>query len=80
MSYGYHRAEIIGAITSVLLIWGLTVWLLYEATLRLINPPEVDAQLMVIISVIGLVINLLKMLVLNGNHDHGDGGHEHGNE
>lgn len=25
MSYGYHRAEIIGALMSVALIWGLTI-------------------------------------------------------
>ena len=26
-SYGYHRAEILGAMSSVLIIWGLTIWL-----------------------------------------------------
>jgi Co/Zn/Cd efflux system component len=31
MSFGYHRAEIVGALCSVLLIWGLTIWLVYEA-------------------------------------------------
>jgi len=34
-SYGYHRAEIIGALVSVVLIWGLTIWLLVEAVERL---------------------------------------------
>ena len=34
-SYGYHRAEIIGAICSILFIWIVTVWLLIEATKRL---------------------------------------------
>ena len=33
MSYGYHRAEIIGALGSVMLIWGLTLWLIWEAIL-----------------------------------------------
>jgi len=36
MSYGFHRSEIIGALASVALIWGLTVWLVYEAFMRLI--------------------------------------------
>ena len=39
LSYGYHRAEIIGALTSIILIWGLTAWLIYEAIKRLINKP-----------------------------------------
>jgi zinc transporter 2 len=38
-TYGYVRAEIIGALTSVILIWGLTLWLIYEAILRAINKP-----------------------------------------
>ena len=44
MSYGYHRAEIIGALASVLLIWGLTFWLVVEAIYRVINPPGIDAS------------------------------------
>lgn len=35
MSYGYHRAEVIGALASVILIWGLTLVLIYEAVIRL---------------------------------------------
>ena len=38
MSYGWHRSEIVGTMVSIILIWGLTVWLLYEATLRVLNP------------------------------------------
>ena len=43
MSYGYLRAEIIGALCSVLIIWGLTVFLIIEAIERIIHPPEVEA-------------------------------------
>ena len=37
LSYGYHRSEVIGAITSIFLIWILTIYLIYEATNRIIN-------------------------------------------
>jgi zinc transporter 2 len=37
-SYGYHRADVLGALATVLIIWALLVWLLYEATNRLIHP------------------------------------------
>lgn len=37
-SYGYHRADVLGALATVLIIWVLLVWLLYEATNRLIHP------------------------------------------
>jgi zinc transporter 2 len=42
LSYGYQRAEVIGALTSIILIWGLTIWLIYEAVLRVIKRPDVD--------------------------------------
>ena len=28
LTFGYHRAETVGALTSVLLIWALTFWLI----------------------------------------------------
>ncbi len=38
ITYGYHRSEVIGALGSVLLIWGLSIWLDYEAVMRIIYP------------------------------------------
>ncbi len=58
MSFGFHRAEILGAVISVLMIWALTGVLLYEAILRLINPPgDVDGRLMTFIAFMGLIIS-----------------------
>jgi len=31
-TYGYHRAEIVGAFCSIFAIWIPTIWLIYEAT------------------------------------------------
>ena len=89
MSYGYHRAEIIGALVSIILIWALTLWLLYEATLRMITPPQVDGFIMLIIAIIGFTFNVIMGLVLVKSgvpHSHGlnkcdhDHDHEHGHE
>lgn len=33
----YHRAEVIGAMSSVILIWMLTLWLLYKVLDRIIK-------------------------------------------
>ena len=30
-TFGYHRFEVIGALASIFIIWGLTVWLLMAA-------------------------------------------------
>jgi zinc transporter 2 len=37
LSYGFHRAEILGALASILIIWGLIVWLVVEAVKRIID-------------------------------------------
>ena len=83
MSYGYHRAEIIGALVSIALIWVLTIWLLYEATLRIIKPPQVDGLIMIIIAIIGFSFNAIMGVVLAKSgvqHSHGLHGHDHGHE
>ena len=33
-TYGYHRAEVLGALTSLFIIWVLVVWLCFGATKR----------------------------------------------
>jgi zinc transporter 2 len=38
MSFGYHRAEILGALASIILIWGIITFLLIEAIHRIIEP------------------------------------------
>ena len=73
MSYGYHRAEVIGALASIVLVWFLTGGLLYEAVRRIYNPLEVDPQIMLITSFIGLIFNLIMGKILHSNL----GGHHH---
>lgn len=82
MSYGYHRAEVIGALGSMALIWGLTIWLVYEAVERVTTPEDVDGFLMLLTAVLGLVINIVMIKVLHGHsHGHGHGhGHDHGHK
>ena len=85
-TYGFHRAEIIGALSSVLLMWGLTAFLVYEAIDRISNPEKmkIDAQIMFITAVAGLLANLIMGKVLHSHgghhgHDHGHGhAHDHG--
>lgn len=64
MSFGYHRAEVIGALVSVNIIWGLTIWLLYEASLRLVYKQTVNGFIMLVTAVIGFVFNVVMGLVL----------------
>ena len=58
-TYGYHRAEVLGALCSILFIWLVTIWLIYEATLRFFYPPKIDGEVMLIVAGLCLVFNLV---------------------
>ena len=63
-SYGYHRADVVGALGSIIIIWGLLVWLLSEAVKRLINPTDVDGEVMLITACFGLGCNIANLVIL----------------
>ena len=65
-SMGYHRAEILGAILAIVLIWALLVWLLIEAYKRVLDPPDVDAKIMLITAIVGFISNLINFFALEG--------------
>jgi zinc transporter 2 len=58
-SFGFHRAEIIGSIVSLSSIWIMTIILLGEATKRFFQPNIVNSQLMLPVSIMGLIFNLI---------------------
>lgn len=73
MPFGWYRAEVIGALTSVLLIWVVTGILFYLAVERVIHKDfEIDVTVMLITSGVGVAVNLVMGLSL---HQHG---HSHG--
>ena len=60
MSFGWHRAEVLGALTSVLLIWVVTGILVYLAAQRVITRDfDIESTSMLITSGIGLIVNLV---------------------
>lgn len=80
LSYGFHRAEIIGALLSVVLIWVLTGILLYEACTRIRSPELVDGKIMFLVACGGLLVNILMGIILHQgghSHSHGIGSHSH---
>ncbi|XP_076358032.1 proton-coupled zinc antiporter SLC30A2-like [Tachypleus tridentatus] len=79
MSFGWYRAEVIGALTSVLLIWVVTGVLVYMAIQRIVmHHYEIDATIMLITASIGVVINIIMGISLQAggvphSHSHGSG-------
>ncbi|KXS16207.1 cation efflux protein [Gonapodya prolifera JEL478] len=80
-SYGYYRAEILGALFSIFFIWVLTAVLVWEAVQRILNPEPIDAPIMFGVALAGVVVNIILAIVLGHGHDHDhDHGHGHGGE
>lgn len=81
-SFGYHRAETMGALISIIIVCILTGGLVLEAAQRLANPDEINGKLMFTVSALGILFNLLLLFTLG--HDHhvhlggGSCGHDHG--
>jgi zinc transporter 2 len=67
LTYGYHRAEVIGALSSILIIWVLTVWLLGQAVYRLYNPQPIQGLIMTAIACCGLIFNLIMSKILSND-------------
>jgi cobalt-zinc-cadmium efflux system protein len=65
MSYGYARAEILGALASALSLWVLSGVLIYEAVERLFHPVVVQGPIVFVIATIGLLANLAMMRQLH---------------
>lgn len=59
LTYGWHRAEIIGTMVSVASIWIMTVWLFVEATMRFFEPVQVVGPKMLMMAILSLVFNCI---------------------
>lgn len=70
MSYGYHRAEILGALVSAASLWALSGVLIYESIHRFFQPEVVDGPVVFFIASIGLVANILMMKILHPSQNH----------
>lgn len=69
-SWGYHRAEVFGALLSIFSIWLITGFLVAEACSRFWKHPEVKGKLMFIIAFVALAFNLIMMQILHSGGDH----------
>jgi cobalt-zinc-cadmium efflux system protein len=67
-TYGFHRVEILAALFNGLMLWLIVGVILAAAYARLLQPPRVDSEGMLIVAVLGLVINVASGAILYGAH------------
>ncbi|KAK6746094.1 hypothetical protein RB195_012294 [Necator americanus] len=82
LSWGYERAEVLGALISIIILWVLTTVLVLLAIERIVsNNLSVEADVMLITACVGVGFNIIMGAVLHfggGGHGHAHhGGHGH---
>lgn len=63
-TYGFARAEVIGALINVLFMLGVVVWIVIAAVERLANPQAVGGVTVMIVAFIGLLVNIAVAWIL----------------
>jgi cobalt-zinc-cadmium efflux system protein len=64
-TFGYQRFEILSAFVNASVLTAVSIYLIYTAFFRFLNPEPVKSGLMLIIAAAGLVANLISMLFLH---------------
>uniref|UniRef100_A0A8C4IFP0 Probable proton-coupled zinc antiporter SLC30A3 n=1 Tax=Dicentrarchus labrax TaxID=13489 RepID=A0A8C4IFP0_DICLA len=74
MTFGWHRAEILGMLLSVVSIWAVTAVLVISAIQRITDGDyDIDSQIMLITSGCAVGVNVLMVLILHqsgASHGH----------
>jgi cobalt-zinc-cadmium efflux system protein len=65
-TYGMRRAEILSAQVNGITLLLLGVLIVYEGIRRLIDPPDVEGALVLVVAVIGIAVNLVAARMLAG--------------
>ncbi len=67
LTFGYGKAEALGALINCLFTFFLTVWLLFEVVNRFFEPEVIDGGVLFIVAGLGFLINGIVVLVLSKN-------------
>lgn len=63
-TFDYYWAGILAALLNAVVLIGISIYILYEAYQRFLEPPEVASKAMMVVAAIGLGVNIAGMLIL----------------
>ncbi|KAI9224592.1 cation efflux family-domain-containing protein [Blastocladiella britannica] len=82
-SFGYGRIETLSGFGNGIFLVFISLFILLEGIERLIHPPEMNTDRLLIVAVLGFAVNMVGIFSFHHGHghdhghDHGDGGHDH---
>nr|AKN21624.1 slc30a-4 [Schmidtea mediterranea] len=72
-SFGYHRVEALSGFINGLFLVVISFSVCCSGISRLFQPPEVNTDRLMIVSVLGLLVNLFGIMALGHSHGHSHG-------
>ena len=63
-TFGLYRLEILAALANAFLLFGVALYILFEAVQRFSEPPAVDGGPMLVVAAFGLLVNVIVFLAL----------------
>jgi cobalt-zinc-cadmium efflux system protein len=66
-TYGFYRIEILAALANSAVLILVSVYIIYDAYERIIEPPQIKGTALIIVGSIGLVVNLVGIIILKGH-------------
>lgn len=63
-TFGFYRLEILAALLNGTILVIISLYIMYQAYLRILHPPAVEGGLMLVVAVLGLLVNVVGALFL----------------
>lgn len=73
-SYGFGRVEVLSGFVNGLFLVVVAFFVFYEAIGRLFEPPEINTNRLLVVSVAGFAVNMIGIFAFSHAHAHAHGG------
>ncbi|KAI9600707.1 hypothetical protein H4Q26_000498 [Puccinia striiformis f. sp. tritici PST-130] len=77
-TFGYGRVETLSGFANGVFLMLISIFIVFEAVQRLVDPPEMNTNQLLTVSFMGLMVNLVGMFATGHHHHHH--GHSHGDD
>ncbi|KAF4593256.1 putative zinc transporter msc2 [Pleurotus pulmonarius] len=67
-TYGYGRIETLSGFANGIFLILISIFIVFEAIQRLLDPPEMNTSQLLLVSSLGLAVNLFGMFAMGGHH------------
>ena len=76
-TFGTGKVSVLGGFASAIALAVVALFMGFESVHRFFTPPRIQFNQAIIVAVIGLAVNLICAVLLQGRHDHGHDHHHH---